>query len=286
MKIIGIRRDKRFSPGRHAENDSLILDLVAESLVTMGWDVRVMCEHEVGRAGLGSTIVFSMCQGSRANGILAEHEAQGTLIINSPRAAQNCYRSNLHRVAGSQQNNLVPMAILSTHCDGIPRLPFGGATAFWAKRGDVHATQNGDVVKVQSDEEYGAVLADFRRRGISCAAVEPHIEGEVVKFYGVVGSPFFSFYCEQNPDCIPDGFLAARPAIETLIRQVGLEIYGGDAVITPDGRIVVVDVNDWPSFARFRDQAASVIARHIHRRATEWLADADVSESELGRLVV
>jgi hypothetical protein len=140
--------------------------------------------------------VFSMCQGTRANGILAQYEAQGLLIINR------------------------------------------------VKRGDVHATQSGDVVKVQGALEYEAILANFRRRGITCAAVEPHIEGEVVKFYGVVNSPFFSFYCEQNPDCIPAGFRAARPAIETIIREVGLEIYGGDAVMTRDGRVVVVDVND------------------------------------------
>ncbi len=286
MKIIGIKRDKLFSPGRHAENDSLILDLVARSLVTMGWDVQVIEECDVGRVAIGSTMVFSMCQGSRANGLLAQHEAQGSLIINSPVAAQNCYRSNLHRVAGSKANNLVPMTIVSTQWDGVPRLPLAGGKTFWAKRGDVHATQNGDVVKVQNDQDLDAVLADFRHRGISCAAIEPHIEGEVVKFYGVVDSPFFSFYCERDPDRVPDGFQAARPAIEALIRQVGLEIYGGDAVITPDGRIVVVDVNDWPSFARFREPAASVIAQHIHRRATEWLADAELSDSELGRLVM
>jgi hypothetical protein len=286
MKIIGIRRDKLFSPGSHAENDSLIFDLVAEYLAAMGWHVQLLDEHDVGRAALGRAVVFSMCQGSRANGILAGLEAQGTLIINSPVAAQNCYRSNLHRVAGSKQNNLVSLSIVSTQGDGLAPLPSGHAAAFWVKRGDVHATQKGDVVKVRGEQEYGAVLADFRRRGISCAAVEPHIEGEVVKFYGVVDSPFFSFYCERNPERIPDGFRAARPEIEALIRQVGLEIYGGDAVMTRDGRIVVIDVNDWPSFARFRDQAASVIAQHIHRRATEWLADVPFPDSALSRQVV
>lgn len=284
MKIIGIRRDQLFSPGRHAENDSLIFGLVAESLVNKGWEVQVIDECDVGRTALESTMVFSMCQGSRANGLLAQYEAEGALIINSPVAAQNCYRANLHKVAGSKRNNLVPMAIVSTRGDDLPPLSLRGARTFWVKRGDVHATQSGDVVKVHGDQEYGDVLADFRRRGISCAAVEPHIEGDVVKFYGVVGSPFFSFYCEQKPECSPEGFRAARPEIQTLVRQVGLEIYGGDAIMTPDGRIVVVDVNDWPSFARFRVQAASVIARHIHLRATEWLAG--VSDSGFSRLVV
>lgn len=285
MRITGIRRDTLFSPGRHAENDRLILEGVAESLAAMGWDVQLIDECEVGTAALGSAVVFSMCQGVRANSILAELEAQGTFIVNSAVAAQNCYRSNLHRVAGSKQNNLVSMTIVSTQGDGICSFPPGDA-AFWVKRGDVHATQNGDVVKVRGEREYGAVLADFRRRGISCAAVEPHIEGEVVKFYGVVDSPFFAFYCERNPYLIPYGFRAAQPEIEALIRQVGLEIYGGDAVMTRDGRIVVVDVNDWPSFARFRDQAASVIAQHIHRRATEWLAVDRAPDVTLRRQVV
>jgi hypothetical protein len=29
---------------------------------------------------------------------------------------------------------------------------------------------------------------------------------------------------------------------------------------------VVIDINDWPSFARFRDEAAEAIVHHIYSR--------------------
>jgi hypothetical protein len=137
----------------------------------------------------------------------------------------------------------------------------------WVKRGDVHATQQGDVVRVRTAEEYRSVLRGFCDRGIPEAVVEPHLVGEVVKFYGVVDSPFFRFYSEGDFKTCPLAFGAARPDIERMVRRLGLEIYGGDAVLTATGKVVVIDINDWPSFANFRDEAAEVIGRHIYRRA-------------------
>jgi hypothetical protein len=39
-----------------------------------------------------------------------------------------------------------------------------------------------------------------------------------------------------------------------------LEIFGGDAIIQANGEPAIVDVNAWPSYARFRDRAAHAIA--------------------------
>jgi hypothetical protein len=41
---------------------------------------------------------------------------------------------------------------------------------------------------------------------------------------------------------------------------LGLEIFGGDAIIQPDGAPVIIDINAWPSYARYRDRAAQAIA--------------------------
>ena len=45
-----------------------------------------------------------------------------------------------------------------------------------------------------------------------------------------------------------------------------LEVWGGDAIVTPAGEIFVIDVNAWPSFALFRDEAADHIAAHLAAR--------------------
>jgi hypothetical protein len=43
-------------------------------------------------------------------------------------------------------------------------------------------------------------------------------------------------------------------------------VYGGDAIATRDGALVLLDLNAWPSFALYRDEAAPVIAAHLMAR--------------------
>ena len=60
-------------------------------------------------------------------------------------------------------------------------------------------------------------------------------------------------------------------AAETL----GLYIYGGDAIISPDGGIAIIDINDWPSFAPVREEASREIAKLVHRKAQLHLKEHD-----------
>ncbi len=267
MQLTGILRELAFSPFQHAENDRRILELTAESLVRKGHEVRILSEHEVGRTPITSPVIFSMCQGPEATAALADLERRGRLIINSPLGVQSCYRVNLFHAAGPGCPILAPTALITTEPDRFAPPSFAGGQAYWVKRGDVHATQAGDVVKVTTPGEFVNVVADMRGRGISEAAVQAHIDGVVVKFYGVVGAPFFRWYAERDYKVCPVIFGSKRPPIEALVRRLGLEVYGGDAVIAEDGRVFVIDINDWPSFAYYRTEAAEVIAAHIHARA-------------------
>jgi hypothetical protein len=49
--------------------------------------------------------------------------------------------------------------------------------------------------------------------------------------------------------------------VHRLADVVSLDIYGGDAIIDKDGRIYIIDFNDWPSFSRCREDAAKAIAK-------------------------
>jgi D-alanine-D-alanine ligase-like ATP-grasp enzyme len=49
---------------------------------------------------------------------------------------------------------------------------------------------------------------------------------------------------------------------------LGLEIYGGDCIATASGELVLIDLNAWPSFALFREEAASAIAAYLSVRFT------------------
>jgi len=47
---------------------------------------------------------------------------------------------------------------------------------------------------------------------------------------------------------------------------LGLDVYGGDAVVAEDGSISIFDINDWPSFAPVRDEASEQIAKLIFQK--------------------
>ena len=48
---------------------------------------------------------------------------------------------------------------------------------------------------------------------------------------------------------------------------LGLYVYGGDAIISDNEKITVIDINDWPSFAPIRDKASKQIAQLIFNKA-------------------
>ena len=91
--------------------------------------------------------------------------------------------------------------------------------------------------------------------------------GPVIKFYGVAGGHFFRWYDAAV------GVGGPRPEVdEARLRalafaaadRLGLHVFGGDAVLPSPNRPVLIDLNDWPSFAPFRAEAAQAIARLVH----------------------
>jgi len=48
-----------------------------------------------------------------------------------------------------------------------------------------------------------------------------------------------------------------------LARAVGIKVYGGDCIVGEDGSFCIIDFNDWPSFSRCREDAATAIATLI-----------------------
>ncbi|MFQ5797066.1 MAG: hypothetical protein ACE5H0_00070 [Bacteroidota bacterium] len=139
------------------------------------------------------------------------------------------------------------------------------------KRSDVHAVaKTKDVSQAHSLGEIGNVFQDFRARCIDSAVLQEHIEGETVKFYAVRGGSFFRWYFQDenlqgplNPDRL---FVLAERAVAAL----NIEIYGGDAIVTSSGEVVIVDMNDWPTSARFREEASRAIADYLIGRFTSF----------------
>ena len=104
----------------------------------------------------------------------------------------------------------------------------------WLKRGDVHAEAPEDVVLTQHDHVVSA-LARFAARGIGKVAVQEHVRGPVLKFYGVADRSFFRFYDAKwgaaGPAPVVDEARLRTIAFEAAER-LGLQVFGGDVVLT------------------------------------------------------
>ena len=94
-RLLGLYREKQYSPGRHQSNDALLLDQIAHRLREREFAVDLMTLEEANGAQSEAALVFSMCQGRSALERLAQWERDGVRIINSPRAALNTHRDRL-----------------------------------------------------------------------------------------------------------------------------------------------------------------------------------------------
>jgi glutathione synthase/RimK-type ligase-like ATP-grasp enzyme len=123
--------------------------------------------------------------------------------------------------------------------------------------------QEGDVVLVQSREDLEPALRHFQQHGIEDALLQEHIEGEVIKFYGVCRKSYFKAFWAVTGEEATTQVGPLQGLAEEAARAVGIEVYGGDAVLTPEGELFLIDLNDWPSFSRCCGEAAVNIASYV-----------------------
>ena len=46
-------------------------------------------------------------------------------------------------------------------------------------------------------------------------------------------------------------------------KMVNLQFFGFEAIVKKEGEIQVIDINDWPSYSKYQDEAADAIATTI-----------------------
>ncbi|HYT32945.1 MAG TPA: hypothetical protein VEO37_10150, partial [Thermoanaerobaculia bacterium] len=144
----------------------------------------------------------------------------------------------------------------------------------WIKRADVHSTQAGDVSFADSPERLVQRLSALDARGIARAVLQEHVPGDLIKFYGVreaqeIGPlSWFEWFYHRDQQLSRHPFETSelRDAVSRAAGALGLDVFGGDAIATETGRIVLIDLNAWPSFALYRQEAAERIAAHLAAR--------------------
>lgn len=254
--VVGILREPEYSPGR-VEDDAAILERTCEVLADRGMDASFGDVDLLTRASPAA--VMAMCQSVASLAVL-DRCAADVPVVNTPDAIRACHRyETVRRLAASAApfpaTRIVETGERAAHADAAP---------CWVKRGDVHAMAVDDVVFAATGRELEAALEDFAARGITRAALQTHVEGVVVKFYGLVDGRFFRCFTQGSE--VPAPLPVLWEAAHAGARALGLEVFGGDLVVNVEGRPMLIDVNDWPSFARCRDEAAEAIAGYVADR--------------------
>lgn len=282
----GIYREQQHSPGREFD-DAEILRLVAKHVEAAGYQVHLKTPEQLGAAYDPSTgrrpdplpsLVFLMCERAETLSSLEPIEMQAIPHVNPLQAVLNTYRDRMIPLLAASAIPIPRSQIISSNSSDpghpSPQLPTG-PFPIWIKRADVHNTQSGDVELVSSPEDLRVALVALHGRGISHVVLQQHIPGDLLKFYGI-GKPlasnrkdtWFKWFYHRDQDLARYPF--SEEALQTIAQRaastVGLEVYGGDAIITPTGEFFLIDINAWPSFALFREEAAPQIATWLLRR--------------------
>ena len=230
-QILMVQRDESFSPNA-VEKDLAILQAVGEKLRERGAGVSYVKEEllQDKRWKLGDRVgvIFSMARSEKSLAVLQQAQAEGVMVVNDPRSIEIC--NSRRAIDGLMRSNRIPAA------------PYYERGKGWIK-----ADRGHDVRFAANEEE----MLAFKQQ-VEDPLLTAHVEGTLVKFYGVADR-FFS----------PQGYPQVAEAAARLARLVGIQVYGGDAVLLSDGTFAIIDFNDWPSFSSCREEAAAAICRLI-----------------------
>lgn len=262
-KILFVHRAHRFSPNC-VERDAAVLSAIQQALEARDFQVQHIDEDDITDEFLQTAppLIISMARSKEALQQLAFYEQlDGRIIWNSPKALlANTRAEQVERFLNSDIP--LPPTELTTN-------PHATTLNFplWVKTGGGDAEQETDVCYFATQAEL--LLADFS--SVAPYVVSEHVAGDLVKFYGVAGTPFFYVYYPTNfskfglekYNGTPQGYSFDRIALQQIATKAatlcGFTLYGGDCIVHPDGTFALIDFNDFPSFAPCANEAAKAL---------------------------
>ncbi len=276
IKIAGIMRAGAYSPN-HIGNDTAIFNATAEQLRKRGCLVNVYSEDQFNAQGVDEPVILNMCREWDSIKKLQELEDEGRIVINSGYGIENCTRERMTRILMGNGIPYPDSLIVNTNENVKSQLKKSGFKSCWIKRGDFHAMHKEDVSYVRHVDEAQEVLQEYFLRGIKRAVINVHLDGDLVKFYGVKNTPFFfwfypfdlghSKYGWEEVNGKSQGIKFSEDTLKDICHraadELDIEVYGGDCIVSPEGEIRIIDFNDWPSFAPCREDAAPQIAKRV-----------------------
>lgn len=269
MRYLGISRAEMFSPNR-TEGDAAVFHAVVAELERRCNEVISMTERELVQQGIPNGIdgIFQMARSWEALEVL---EKATVPVINTVSGVRNCIRAK--QTGLLKGSGLIPESVVCSTC-GVP----DGWRSYpcWIKRADSHSVVKDDVQFLRNPAECAAAMLSFAGRGMDSCVLQTHVRGWLVKFYGIRGVGLTDCYAasikeskfglERYNDMPDRAFVDVEKLVELaeqVSRVLNVDVYGGDAVVGPDGDMILIDFNDWPSFRTCTVGAARKIAELI-----------------------
>ncbi len=276
IRIAGIMRAGAYSPN-HIGNDAAIFNAAADEIHKRGCIVDIFSEERFIESDIDADVVLNMCREQASIAKLQSLEDKGVIVINSGYGIENCTREKMTRLLMGHGIPYPDSLIVNTNESVGRELVEAGFSSCWIKRGDFHAMHKEDVSYCRHIEEAQDMLQEYCLRGIRRAVINRHLEGDLVKFYGISGQPFFYWFYPFDMGHSKYGYEAVNgksqgiPFSEDYLREIcqkasdtlEVKVYGGDCIVDQDGSIRIIDFNDWPSFAPCRKEAAPFIAKCV-----------------------
>lgn len=276
IKIAAIMRAGAYSPN-HIGNDAAILNATSDQLRKRGYEVKIYTEEQLCRDGVSEPVIINMCREQESLALLQTYENEGRLVVNSGFGIANCIRERMARLLLAHGIAYPESMIVDTDEVVKTKLSRAGFSQCWIKRGDSYSRHKEDVSYVRHPEEAQEVLQEYFLRGIRRAVINRHLTGDLVKFYGVSGSPFFywfypfeSGYSKPSDEKGPAEQRQPRFSLEELrgmcnsaAEILNIRVWGGNCIVSPEGEMTIIDFNDWPSFAPCRQEASVSIAKAV-----------------------
>ena len=262
IEIAGVMRAGAYSPN-HIGNDAAIFNATADELRKRGCIVNIYSEEQFQQSEIREPLVLNMCREQASIKKLQELEKKGKIVINSGFGIENCTRELMTRMLMGNDVPYPDSLIVNTNENIKDALEEAGMTSVWIKRGDFHAMHKEDVSYCRHPEEAQEVLHEYFYRGIKRAVINRHLVGDLIKFYGVSGQPFFYWFYPFDEGHSKYGYEAVNgksrglefslEGLKEMCQKASdvleVKIYGGDCIVDRDGSIRIIDFNDWPSFA-------------------------------------
>lgn len=261
MVALLIYRAAEFSPN-NIQKDAAILEAVGQQLQGQGWTVQYRHEEEL----LASDVAFAQGIWSMARRLSSlQLLAQAPCKVCNPVAATRLCVSSRTAIVG-----LLQKAQVMVPPPGVPG---------WVKGMHERGVVQGDVTYVATQHEAQTRMAQLQQAGYTDVMLSRHQPGALLKAYGVCGAqgaplwlrwfwPMSEAYTKfgdeaavSQPSELPFHEPQLQALAATIAHTLGLQVFGFDVMVDASGNLWVIDVNDWPSFSRYRDEAAVAIAQ-------------------------